>query len=95
MKIEHNDFELHGNMDGGNGGIEDSFIMKGILKQGFECFQLELYYDIMMIRISAMIIIIQHSILYLVIGSRVEKCTKYIILIKYCIGANRPCIWGC
>ena len=26
MKIEHNDFELHGNMDGENGGIEDSFI---------------------------------------------------------------------
>jgi len=94
MKIEHNDFELHGNMDGENGGIEDYFIMKGILKQGFECFQFELYYDIMMIRISAMIIIIQHSVLYLVIGSCVEKCTKYIILIMYCIGANRPCIWG-
>ena len=46
MKIEHNDFELHGNMDGENGGIEDSFIMKGILKQGFECFQFELYYEL-------------------------------------------------
>ena len=91
MKIEHNDFELHGNMDGGNGGIEDSLM---ILKQGFECFQLELYYDIMMIRISAMIKIIQHSILYFVIGSCVEKCTKYIILIMYCIGSNGPCIQG-
>lgn len=25
MKIEQNDFELHGNMAGENGGIEDSF----------------------------------------------------------------------
>ena len=45
MKIEQNDFELHGNMAGENGGIEDSF-MKGILKQSFECFQFELYYEL-------------------------------------------------
>ena len=44
MKIEQNDFELHGNIAGKNGGIEDSIIMKGILKQSFECFQFELYY---------------------------------------------------
>lgn len=38
MKIEQNDFELHGNMAWENGGIEDSFII--ILKQSFECFYL-------------------------------------------------------
>ena len=40
MKIEQNDFELHGNMAGKNGGIED------FLKQSFECFQFELYYEL-------------------------------------------------
>lgn len=43
MKIEQNDFELHSNMAGENGGIADSFI---ILKQSFECFQFELYYEL-------------------------------------------------
>ena len=43
MKIEQNDFELHGNIAGENGGIEDSFI---ILKQRFECFQFKLYYEL-------------------------------------------------
>ena len=43
MKIEQNDFELHGNIAGKNGGIEDSII---ILKQNLECFQFELYYEL-------------------------------------------------
>ena len=44
MKIEQNDFELHGNIARENGGIEYSIM--GILKQSFECFQFELYYEL-------------------------------------------------